>query len=231
MATLAALKGRAIAELQRWEPGYVLGLHAAGLEAQTPEILRALRLRLPNVLEQMPDPGLFAPTMRAFSLSGATYIALYLVLHERGLDAAETWKVCDVATRHFFHNMRGFERSAAGAGMFSLPMRWLTRWMDARSRDKPLADWSVRFREGDGSFDFGVDYERCAIHALAVRVGAEDFAPYICLADQIGSEIFGWGLARTETIAQGGTRCDFRFRKGGTTNVVVRLPVVSPDKP
>lgn len=61
-------------------------------------------------------------------------------------------------------------------------------------------------------------------HAVEARFAA-DFAPHICLDDIIGSEVLGWGLVRTETLAQGGTRCDFRFKRGGATDVQVRLPV------
>jgi hypothetical protein len=72
---------------------------------------------------------------------------------------------------------------------------------------------------------YGVNYRRCAIRELALSQGAADFAPYICLSDIVGSEKFGWGLKRSETLAQGGTRCDFRFRKGGDTDVKVHLPM------
>ena len=34
------------------------------------------------------------------------------------------------------------------------------------------------------------------------------------------SEELGWGLRRTMTIAGGGQRCDFRFRKGQPTEVI-----------
>ena len=68
-------------------------------------------------------------------------------------------------------------------------------------------------------------YTRCAIRELAVAYGAAEIAPYICLADITGSRAFGWGLTRTETIAQGASRCDFRFKRGADTRVRVSLPV------
>jgi hypothetical protein len=33
--------------------------------------------------------------------------------------------------------------------------------------------------------------------------------------------MLGWGLRRTMTLAEGGERCDFRFKKGGETCVPI----------
>jgi len=32
-------------------------------------------------------------------------------------------------------------------------------------------------------------------------------------------ELIGWGLTRTETLADGYDRCDFRFKKGGENKI------------
>ena len=68
-------------------------------------------------------------------------------------------------------------------------------------------------------FDFGIDYVECAVWSFLQAQGAPELAPYICALDQIYSEAFGWGLARTTTLAEGGGRCDFRFRRGGETEI------------
>lgn len=105
-------------------------------------------------------------------------------------------------------------------------MKALSRSIARRSKEAPVGGWAFDFVEGvKGELDYGVDYTRCAIRELAIANGAADFAPYICLADIAGSDTFGWGLARTETIAQGGARCDFRFKRGRPTDVKIRLPV------
>ena len=35
-----------------------------------------------------------------------------------------------------------------------------------------------------------------------------------------------WGLIRTETLADGCARCDFRFKKGGQTQISSKTPEV-----
>jgi len=40
------------------------------------------------------------------------------------------------------------------------------------------------------------------------------------------SDAMGWGLKRTETLADGCDKCDFRFRKGAQTEISSRTPEV-----
>ncbi|MFQ5866689.1 MAG: L-2-amino-thiazoline-4-carboxylic acid hydrolase [bacterium] len=59
----------------------------------------------------------------------------------------------------------------------------------------------------------------CSIYKFMQDQGAEEFAPYVCLSDIALSNTFGWELIRTETLAGGSKRCDFRFKKGGKTKI------------
>jgi hypothetical protein len=195
-------------------------------EASITTILGETRANATRIAATVPDPGWGAPHMRAFTISGLLYVALHQALKTRGYDAAATWAVCDAATKAHFARMSGFEKTLASAGLFSWPMKALSRSIARRSREAPVGGWAFEFVEGvKGELDYGVDYTRCAIRELAVANDAGDLAPYICLADIAGSDAFGWGLVRTTTIAQGGARCDFRFKRGRATDVKVRLPV------
>jgi hypothetical protein len=223
---LTAILGRVRSELAGWVPDLREALAAREPAEVVEAVLTETEANLMRIVETTPDPGWTAPHMRAFTISGAIYVAFYLALAARGRTAAWVWEVCDAATRAHFARMGAFEKKLASDGMFGFPMKALSRWVAGRSQRAPVGDWVFRFVEGEEGFAYGVDYERCAIRELAVRSGAADFAPYICLADIAGSEAFGWGLQRSETLAQGGRRCDFRFTQGGPTRVRVHLPVV-----
>jgi len=56
--------------------------------------------------------------------------------------------------------------------------------------------------------------------------GAEEFAPYVCMSDIALSDAMGWGLIRTGTLADGCETCDFRFKKGGKTQISSKTPEV-----
>ena len=77
------------------------------------------------------------------------------------------------------------------------------------------ADWVFSFVEGDGEeFDWGIDFTECRIVKFFRAQGAGELAPYLCLGDFPISDAFGTGLIRNTTIAEGGDRCDFRFKRG-----------------
>ena len=56
--------------------------------------------------------------------------------------------------------------------------------------------------------------------------GVEEFAPYVCLSDMALGKALGWGLIRTETLADGCDKCDFRFKKGAGIQISSRTPEV-----
>lgn len=76
------------------------------------------------------------------------------------------------------------------------------------------------FIKGDKrTFDYGLDYLECAGCTFLTQQGAPELAPLLCGLDKASSEILGWGLTRTMTLAKGYKKCDFRFKKGGKTNI------------
>lgn len=66
-----------------------------------------------------------------------------------------------------------------------------------------------------------MDYLECATCKFLQQQGAPELGPYLCVADVLYSEMLGWGLIRTRTLAEGADKCDFRFKKGGPTRVAV----------
>ena len=70
-------------------------------------------------------------------------------------------------------------------------------------------------------FDYNVDYLKYANCKFLQAENALELAPYVCATDKPTSELMGWGLTRRMTLAEGFTKCDFRFKKGGRTNVVI----------
>jgi pimeloyl-ACP methyl ester carboxylesterase len=121
--------------------------------------------------------------------------------------------------------------------MASFPFRLLLRWQGRRLFDRKVIeqrrgralasqehrypdDWVFDFVEGDGHrFEHGLDYTECGVVKYLRREGAPELAPYLCWMDYPGYAAMGVRLTRTETIAQGGTRCDFRFSRGKPVEV------------
>lgn len=91
----------------------------------------------------------------------------------------------------------------------------------SQARQYP-ADWVYSFVEGDGkTFDFGVDYTECGIVKYLTEQGARELAPCLCWLDYPMCAAMRVGLIRTETIAQGSEKCNFRFcRRQGRAEIV-----------
>lgn len=226
MAKLRGIESFVLKEFQTWARDFSDALRELEPTQSSEEVVAAARDALFRLMDAMEDPGLMAAHMRAFSVGGAIYIAFYLALAPRGFSAERVWRIAERATDLHFDRMSKLEKSLASSAMFGWPMKALSRWLAGRSQGAPVGGWVFDFVEAEGDVAYGVTYRRCAIRDLAISQGAAEFAPYICLSDIVGSQKFGWGLKRSETLAQGGAQCDFRFRKGADTDVKVRLPVV-----
>jgi len=98
----------------------------------------------------------------------------------------------------------------------------------ARQQQKVrFGDFEIEYLIGEGDeFDFGVNYLQCGNHTFVKRHGGEEFAPYVCMSDIVLSEAMGWGLIRTQTLADGCPHCDFRFKKGAATQIFSKTPEV-----
>jgi hypothetical protein len=152
----------------------------------------------------------------------AAMLAMYQSLKARGKSVEEVATLIYRGTASFYS---------------SVPFRLLLRWqgiqlfsqkrLDQRRRAAAISqerrypeDWALEIVEGDGhSFQFGVDYTECGIVKYLTRQGAPELAPYLCWLDYPMCAAMRVRLIRTETIAQGAERCNFRFSRGPAVEV------------
>lgn len=84
----------------------------------------------------------------------------------------------------------------------------------AKSKEKKYEnDWVLDVLPGEATFDLGYDYWACGACKLCQDEGCFELARYLCRLDFVLADIMGMELARTTTIAEGGKRCDFRYRR------------------
>jgi hypothetical protein len=95
--------------------------------------------------------------------------------------------------------------------------KWRKFTLETQEREHP-DNFVMTFVEGDGKeFDYGYDYSECAILKFFESQGAPELLPYICATDIPVSKALNLGLKRTTTLALGGEKCDFRFKRGRET--------------
>lgn len=87
------------------------------------------------------------------------------------------------------------------------------KWAKESKKRTYENDWVVDILPGGAVFDLGYDYLECGICKLCRDESCPELARYLCRMDFLLAELMGMELARTTTIAEGGERCDFRYRR------------------
>lgn len=64
-------------------------------------------------------------------------------------------------------------------------------------------------------FGYGIDILECGICKLFKKHNYYKYASILCEVDELTSGLAGLKLIRTGTIANGATKCDFRFKREG----------------
>jgi hypothetical protein len=147
-------------------------------------------------------------------IRSATFLILYKVMKAHGKTAREAGKITysevEEVVRH----------SPPVPGRELTPEfrnQEIARAKKSQERRYP-DDWVFEYVDGDGvEFDYGYDYTECGAQKLYHTHDADEFLPYFCYLDFVTARTPGWGFTRTETLAEGYSRCNFRSKKGGVT--------------
>jgi len=150
----------------------------------------------------------------------AQELAVFKAMRNRGGSVREAWEICHEAIRLRANKVPAWRRRLIKRLMFS----WVVKKMFERRAQKGengnFGDFEVEYMAGHrGEYDFGVNYLRCGNIEFMKKHGGEEFAPYICMSDIALSDAMGWGLKRTQTLADGCPYCDFRFKKDAETQI------------
>lgn len=194
----------------------------------TDTLVRAIREEFERLIPEIPHiSGLRAKPLNAFLLATAQELAVYRAMKKRGRSANEAWEVCHEAIIAKMEAYPAWKAWLLRKLMFSGLMKRRVKQRAAKGEPLQLGAFQVRYLLGDGEdFDWGVDYLACGNYEFMKAQGAEEFAPYVCMSDIALGEALGWGLTRTETLADGCDRCDFRFKKDGGTHITSQTPEV-----
>jgi hypothetical protein len=185
-------------------------------------LIAEMRREFENLIPQFPYIGGKQP-FTEFIVFTAMLLAMYRVNKVHGKTVEQTGEMMYEIGRAFLRSYSAILVYLFGRMNFS--SRYLERVRkgatESQQRKYPEG-YVIGFVEGDGeTFDYGVDYIECASCKFLAKHGAPELAPYLCPVDILFSDALGWGLTRTTTLAEGAEKCDFRFKKGGKTNIAV----------
>jgi hypothetical protein len=146
----------------------------------------------------------------------ASALAFYRVMKRRGQTVKETGELLYQIMETWIRRYPRFVRHLMGTYYLSKLSQRLSRRKEPLSQKCRYAgDWVFEHVEGDGeTFDWGRDYIECGIGKFLHSQGVDELTPYVCLTDYALFGALGIELKRTMTLAEGGKKCDFRFKKG-----------------
>jgi hypothetical protein len=172
-------------------------------------------LEFERLLPDLPYIGGYANGLTENLGMSAGALALYRVMSARGRSVAQPGELLYRAVEA--QATAGIAQALVGsASSTGQPVQDAVKLAAAESQKRLYpGDWVFEFVPGNGTFDYGIDYTECGICKLFHTHGADELTPYLCLHDYPMSQAAGSGLVRTTTLARGGARCDFRFKKGG----------------
>ncbi len=192
-------------------------------EEETNTLTREARQQYEHLIPQIPYIGERNPMANLFLLPASRYLAIYRTFQEHGKTVEEAGHLLYEMAEAEIQAIPGWIRRLIGVLWFS---RWFTKRLRKRAESsqerKYSVDYVIAYIEGNGQdFDYGIDYIECATCKFYNEHDAAELSPYLCAVDKVASEMLGWGLRRTMTLAEGGEGCDFRFKKGGKTCVTI----------
>jgi hypothetical protein len=152
-------------------------------------------------------------------ISSAGALALYRVMQRHGKTVEETGELLYRMMEAWIMRYPRLMRRLMGRYFMSRLSQRQSKKRSALSQQRRYpADWVREHIEGDSqTFDWGVNYLECGIVKFLHSQGAGELAPYLCLLDYVLFGALDIGLTRTQTLAIGNKKCDFRFKWGGET--------------
>ena len=182
-------------------------------------LLDKTRSQFETLLPTLPYVGGEANVLTDSLITCAWCLPLFQSLEREGLSLREIAKITYEKMEHDVESKSAEKKRKVREFYFSPSMRKaeITRSKETTSGKYP-GDWVSEYVEGDGkAFDFGIDFTECAICKFLERHNALRYAPIFCLSDYATYRAFDIGFRRTQTIARGASRCDFRFKKDWKT--------------
>ncbi len=187
------------------------------------DLIQESRQKYRDLIPQIPYIGDNNPLLDVFFFPASRHLGIYKAFREHGKTVEEVGRLVYEIGEAEIKAIPGLVRRAIGFLWFSRLFTDRLQKRAALSRERKYpGGYVVAFVQGDGKeFDYEFDYIECAVLTFYRQQDAAELVPYICAIDKIASELLGWGLCRTMTLAEGGAKCDFQFKKGGKTYVTV----------
>ncbi len=186
--------------------------------------LRAARQEYERLIPQIPYIGGSKVHMTSDLMESVQLLALLRTLKAFGKPPEELRDIILAGIQTRLSRYPRWLLKLAGWRAFSKPfVRYLQKQSKESQQRRYLGGFVFEVVVGDGrEFDWGLNLTECGICKFYQAQDAAEFLPLVCTVDYALSDALGYGLVRTQTLAEGADHCDPRLKKGRPTQW--RLP-------
>lgn len=178
------------------------------------DVVGDMRKRFSSLLEKVPYIGGSKNHLTETLLWSASALALYQAIQNRNKLIQDTGYIIYQAMKITLEKMPRELAKDLGHKLFTEDYKNKLRHYAIYSQNREYTgDWVCNFIEGNNIFDYGYDYTECGIQKFLRSQNADELTPYLCALDFLSSEVLETGLIRTSTLAEGSSKCDFRYRR------------------
>lgn len=139
-------------------------------------------------------------------IMGIYFIAMN---HCTGLSAEDNYQILAAAFSGSKLLKKGLGTAESYLDKKNLPGR--LQWSKESHSRKNENNWVVDVLPKCAEYDLGYDYHECGICKICRDEGCFELAKYLCRLDYIIADMMGAKLVRTQTLADGGDHCNFRY--------------------
>ena len=100
-----------------------------------------------------------------------------------------------------------------GTGLWNVFINILSKKVAVNENKEGFIARIITSKEETYGLGYGVDIIECGICKLFNKHNFSKYTPILCEVDKLTSGLAGLELIRTGTIANGASKCDFRYRK------------------
>ncbi len=180
---------------------------------------REARIEYENLIPQIPFIGGPQVHMTEDLMESVQVLAYLRVLKAHGKEIGECKEIIYGAVKTRLSQYPRFVLWLGGVRAFSqFFVKSLQRQAQESHQRKYPGGFVFDIVVGDGKeFDWGLDFTECGICKFYHAQNASEFLPLVCSIDYVLSDALGYGLVRTETLAEGARRCNPRMKRGKPT--------------
>jgi hypothetical protein len=192
----------------------------------------AMQFYAAQVIPQIPYIGGKKNPYTRFLVQTTMALAIYRTMQKRGRSLEEAGETLYKGMLTMFGSMPKLFLHLYGRFINSRPYYPTLRKQARASQLRKYAeDWVYEFVDGNGNeFDYGIDMYECGIMKFLEAQDAGELTPYLCAVDYITHNAMGIELRRTQTLAYGCEKCDFRFIVKGAHPVDPSWPPAFPEQ-